>query len=210
MVFARYHQGKLLRRAALMLLGGMALMGSLIGAPLGLYLIAYALRAAWKAMTPDKAAIIQHPRGLEVRTLWRTRTISFDHYRTLSTETVYGNVAGIPIPGPTLLVIHYDLGGAFGKRKLRMPLGYLTLNEGRVALLEEAIERFAMAHREAGALWHKVLEDRGPADDHGPPPRALAAPPPPRVKAAPRRDPLEGAPRPDLAGPVPAFGRKLQ
>lgn len=206
MVLVEYDWGKLLWRAALLFVGGLCLMGSLIGAPLGLFLIAHGFRAVARALASDKAAIVQHPRGLEVRKLWRTRSISFDHYVGVRTETIYTSIGIIPIPGPTMLVIESDRGGKFGKRKLRLPIGFLKLTEAGVPQLGEAIELFALPHREAGATWHRVLEERSAGPDFRAPPRALATPAAPRAA---RRDPLEGALRTDLAGTTAQhFGRK--
>jgi hypothetical protein len=207
MVIVQYSSGKLLTRAALFLVGGFALMGTLIGAPLGLYLIAYGIRALIKAMTPNKAAITQHARGLEIRTLWTKRFVSFDHYTHVSAETIFFSAAGLPIPGPVMLVIHSDKGGIAGKRKIRIPLGYLKLVERAVPLVGEAIELFAMPHREAGATWHKALDERRAAEGGPPPPRQLGTA---EERAAARRDPLEGAPRGGLDhAPVRGFGRKV-
>lgn len=207
MVIVQYSSGKLLIRALLFVVGGFALMGTLVGAPIGLYLLAYGVRALMKALSPDKAAITQHARGLEVRTLWTKRFVSFDHYTHVGTETLFFSAAGLPIPGPVLLVIHSDKGGLIGKRKLRLPLGYLKLVERAVPLVGEAIEIYAMPHREAGAGWHKILDERRAAEGGPPPPRQLATT---EERAAARRDPLEGAPGGRLDRPPPgSFGRKV-
>ncbi|MBL8649186.1 MAG: hypothetical protein JNL35_02135 [Sphingopyxis sp.] len=210
MVIVQYSSGKLLVRGLLFFVGGLALMGTLIGAPLGLYLIAYGLRALIKAMTPNKAAITQHARGLEIRTLWTRRFVSFDHYTHVSAETIFFNAAGLPIPGPVMLVIHSERrglgGGIAGKRKIRLPLGYLRLVERAVPLVGEAIEIFAMPHREAGATWHKVLDERRAAEGGPPPPRQLATA---EERAAARRDPLEGGARDRLDRAPTGFGRKV-
>lgn len=207
MVIVHYSSGKLVTRALLFFVGGFALMGTLIGAPLGLYLIAYGIRALIKAMTPNKAAITQHARGLEIRTLWTRRFVSFDHYTHVSAETLFFSAAGLPIPGPVMLVIHADKGGITGKRKIRLPLGYLRLVERAVPLVGEAIEIFAMPHCEAGASWHKVLDEKRAAEGGPPPPRQLATA---EERAAERRDPLEGGPRGRLDRPPPgSFGRKV-
>jgi len=206
-VIVHYSGGKLVTRALLFFVGGFALMGTLIGAPLGLYLIAYGIRALIKAMTPNKAAITQHARGLEIRTFWTRRFVSFDHYTHVSAETLFFSAAGLPIPGPVMLVIHSDKGGITGKRKIRIPLGYLRLVERAVPLVGEAIEIFAMPHREAGATWHKVLDEKRAAAGASPPPRQLATA---EERAAERRDALEGAARGRLDRPPPgSFGRKI-
>ena len=165
------------------------------------------IMALIKAMTPNKAAITQHARGLEIRTLWTRRFVSFDHYTHVSAETLFFSAAGLPIPGPVMLVIHSDKGGIAGKRKIRLPLGYLRLVERAVPLVGEAIEIFAMPHREAGATWHKVLDEKRAAEGGPPPPRQLATA---EERAAERRDPLEGAARGRLDRPPPgSFGRKI-
>lgn len=207
MVIVHYSGGKLATRALLFFFGGFALMGTLIGAPLGLYLIAYGIRALVKALSADKAAITQHARGLEIRTLWTRRFVSFDHYTRVGAETLFLSAAGLPIPGPVMLVIHSDKGGLVGKRKIRIPLGYLKLAERAVPLVGEAIEIFAMPHREAGAVWHQVLDEKRAAEGGPPPPRQLATA---EERAAARRDPLEGAARGQLdRPPVRGFGRKV-
>jgi len=207
MVIVQYSGGKLVTRALLFFFGGFALMGTLIGAPLGLYLIAYGCRALWKAMAPDKAAITQHARGLEIRTLWTKRFVSFDHYTHVGAETLFLSAAGLPIPGPVSLLIHSDKGGIAGKRKIRIPLGYLRLVERAVPLVGEAIEIFAMPHREAGAVWHQVLDEKRAAEGGPPPPRQLVTA---EERAAARRDPLEGAALGRLDRPPPgSFGRKV-
>ena len=207
MVIVEYSSGKLLTRAAFFIISGFAMFGTLIGAPLGLYLLAYGVRALLKAMSSNKSAITQHARGLEVRTLWTKRFVSFDHYTHVSAETIFFNAAGLPIPGPVMLVIHSDRKHIGGKRKLRLPLGYLKLAERAVPMIGEAIELFAMPHREAGAVWHKALDERRAAEGGPPPPRQLATVKE-RVQA--RRDPLEGAPQRRLDRPPPSsFGRKI-
>src|SRR6218665_3854097 len=158
MVIVEYSSGKLFTRAAFFLISGFAMFGTLIGAPLGLYLLAYGVRALLKALSSNKAAITQHARGLEVRTLWTKRFISFDHYTHVSAETIFFSAAGLPIPGPVMLVIHSSRNHIGGKGKLRLPLGYLKLVGRAVPMVGEAIELFAMPHREAGAVWHKVLD----------------------------------------------------
>lgn len=207
MVIVEYSSGELFTRAALFIIFGFALLGSLIGAPLGLYLLAYGVRALLKGLSSNKAAITQHARGLEVRTLWTTRFVSFDHYTHVSAETTFFSAAGLPIPGPVMLVIHSDRKQIGGKRKLRLPLGYLKLVERAVPMIGEAIELFAMPHREAGAVWHKALDERRAAEGGPPPPRRLATAEE-RVQA--RRDPLEGAPQRRLdRAPPSSFGRKI-
>jgi hypothetical protein len=207
MVIVEYSSGKLFTRAAFFIISGFAMLGSLIGAPLGLYLLAYGVRALLKGLSSNKAAITQHARGLEVRTLWTKRFVSFDHYTHVSAETIFFSAAGLPIPGPVMLVIHSDRKHIGGKRKLRLPLGYLKLVERAVPMIGEAIELFAMPHREAGAVWHKALDERGAAEGAPPPPRQLATADE-RLQA--RRDPLEGAPLGRLDRPPPSsFGRKI-
>ena len=207
MVIVEYSSGKLYTRAALFIIGGFAMFGSLVGAPVGLYLLAYGIRALLKGLSPNKAAITQHARGLEVRTLWTKRFISFDHYTHVRAETIFFSAAGLPIPGPVMLVIHSDRKHIGGKRKLRLPLGYLKLVERAVPMVGEAIELFAMPHREAGAVWHKALDERRAAEGAPPPLRQLATADE-RLQA--RRDPLEGAPLCRLDRPPPSsFGRKI-
>ncbi|MEY4269131.1 MAG: hypothetical protein RLZZ58_347 [Pseudomonadota bacterium] len=181
-------------------------LGSLIGIVIGIFLIIHALRLVWKALLHDPAAIIQHGRGLEVRTLWRTRSVSFDDYRSVSAETIFVHFAGLPVPGPALMIIHSDSGGMMGKSKLRLPIGHLKLSERAVPMIGEAIELYAMPHREAGAVWHKVQDERAAAERRPPPPaaRAPSAPGP----AVGGRDTLEGAPCRDLMQPGKGFGRK--
>jgi hypothetical protein len=207
MIMVEYQYGKLMRRALLFAVAGIFFMGTWVGVPVGLYLIACASRAAWKATMQGSEAIIQHARGLEIRTLWGTRTVSFDHYTGLSAETIFFHLAGLPIPGPVMLVIHSNRGGLFGKRKLRIPLGFLKLREAAVPMIAEAIELFAMPHREAGATWHAVMDQRAASEDRPPPPRALA----PRQPSVRVTDPLEGRPRGQLlAPPAAGFGRKIR
>ena len=70
----------------------------------------------------------------------------------------------------------------------------LKLPERLVPELGGVIETFAVAHREAGATWHKAWNEKAARQGYAPPPREFGR------RAPTRRDPLEGRVATDLTG----------
>ena len=196
MVVVEYSSSKLVRRALLFFVGGLAMLGTLIGALVGLYLIAYGVKAIERAMASDKVAIVLQARGIEIRTLWRKRFLSYDDYTHVSAERMFFGAAIIPLPGPSMLEIHSNKRGWFSPSTISLPIGFLKLAKGAVPLVGEAIELVARQHRVGGAAWHEVHDKRNAANGVPPPPRQLATAAEREGRAASRRDPLEGAPPP--------------
>ena len=210
MVIVEYSSGKLVRRALLFFALCLIPIGTVWWVLFKFYLFAHGARALVKAGASDKAAIILHARGMEIRTFWRKRFLPYDDYTHVSTDTLFLGAAFIPIPGPAMLVIHSDKRGWLGKRTVSIPIGFLKLAKDAIPLVGEAIEVAVMPHRVAGEAWNTGYDERRVAEGAPPPPRQLAAPAEREARVAARRDPLEGAPRGQLDRPPSGgFGRKV-
>ena len=206
MVVVEYSSSKLVRRALLFFVGGLAMLGTLIGALVGLYLIAYGVKAIERAMASDKTAIVLQARGIEIRTLWRKRFLSYDDYTHVSAERMFFSAGVIPLPGPSMLEIHSNKRGWFSRSSISIPIGFLKLAKDAVPLVGEAIELAARQHRAVTKPEERASARRDPLEGALSPRPAGTA----RGRDATHRDPLEGAPRGRLDRPPSGgFGRKL-
>jgi hypothetical protein len=204
MILVKYSKTKLFTWGVLCLFLGFFSATSVIGVLLGIFLIFGSFRLLYKASIHDESAVIHHARGLEIRTIWGRKFISYDHYVTMYSEVIPLGVV-LPFFALTQLTIEYNKGQILGKKKVQILMVFLNVNKNHIPQIAEIADMFALSHREAGSVWHQAWDEKVKERGYASPPEQLMAI---EEKKAKKRDSLEGTIRKNLDEAPKSFGRK--